>query len=86
MIEGTRIEFYDRWDTSNMYALRRWPHVPRVGDTVELRRGDEKYALAEVTHVRWGQIGEVEQCAVVFFTWRRRPRDKQAKPSGEVQP
>lgn len=37
------------------------------------------YALADVTHVRWGQIDEREQCAVVFFEWRK-VRAKKAKP------
>ncbi len=40
------------------------------------------YALADVTHVRWGQIDEREQCAVVFFEWRK-VRAKKAKPKSQ---
>lgn len=71
-MNGTRIEFYDVKGDGKVYGFRRWPHVPRVGETVELRRGEEKYALAQVTHVRWGEIDETEQCAVVFFEWMKK--------------
>lgn len=67
------IEFYivrGKTITDNNYARRRWAHLPRTGDVVELMR-NEQCELAVVTEVRWGEVDSTgEQVVILFVEWK----------------
>lgn len=73
MSRGLPVSIYVVTDgKAEMYAFRRWTHIPRVGDTVELQR-DGKWELADVTHVRWGSESPSDlddQRVVLFVEWK----------------
>jgi len=71
---GVSIDIYLTTDgkTCQKFAYRRWLHVPRVGEFVELRSPDtgEEFRLAEVLRLHWGEEKGIGQSVAMFVRWK----------------